>query len=207
MAQLPDHATSQLYEKYHTQVYAHRDTRTYDHFASGHSRTLRQAELLPGYFQELINAILSDLHTMGDCWLLRAVVNHELPAIHLLDHSAIAYVYTSLFSPEELPRLDTRSIPYSSSYSTSAGGMLYADRRARSCVIDLRCDEVLHPLCHALRMYASRKTLQDEIDRLNKENNALHSQITQLNDRILGLEFDCAARRIAENSAIDNEAL
>ena len=43
MAQMRDHATYQLYETYHAPVHVLRDVRTYDHFASAHSRTLRPA--------------------------------------------------------------------------------------------------------------------------------------------------------------------
>ena len=195
MAQLLDHATYQLYETYHTPVNILNDRRTYDHFASGHSRTLRQPELLPTYMEQMINAILADVNNRGECWLLRAIVTHELPSIHLLDHSAIACVYALLFTPEEAPRPDTRSIPYSSGFSTTPGGMLYTDRRARACVLDLRSDELLHPLCHALLMYAECKAGRDAVQRLMEEQNALNSRITQLTDHILGLERELAALR------------
>ena len=190
MAQPLDHATYQLYETYHTPVHVMRDMRTYDHFASAYSHTIRQVELLTSYMQEMINALLQDVNEKGDCWLLRSIISHDLPSIHLLDHSAIAYVYTLLLAPEETPTLDTRSIPYSSAFSRSAGGMLYADRHARACVIDQRTDELLHPLCHALLMYAREKALHAECARLEAEKTALNSRITQLNDQILGLERD-----------------
>ena len=192
MAQMRDHATYQLYETYHAPVHVLRDVRTYDHFASAHSRTLRQAELLTAYMQQLLEAIRSDVNERGDCWLLRAIVSRELPAIHLLDHSAIACVYAEFFTPEEAPVPDSRSIPYSSAYSSSAGGMLYTDRRARTCVLDLRSDSMLHPLCHALLMHAARKEMERSVFRLTEEKNALGSRITQLSDRILGLERDLA---------------
>lgn len=195
MAQQLDHATCQLYETYHAPVSILRDARTYDHFASAHSRTLRQPELLSAYMEQMINALLADVNHQGDCWLLRAIVNHEIPAIHLLDHSAILYVYASLFAPEELPRLDARSIPFSSSFSSTPGGMLYTDRRARSTVLDLRSNDLLHPICHTLLMYAGRKAGADALQRLQEEKNALNSRITQLSDRILGLERELAALR------------
>lgn len=203
MAQLLDHATCQVYETYHTPVSVLRDARTYDHFASGHSRTMRQPELLTTYMEQMINALLQDVNHQGDCWLLRSIVNHDIPAIHLLDHSAIACVYAMLFTPEEAPRPDTRSIPYSSGFSTTPGGMLYTDRRARSCVLDLRSDDLLHPLCHALLMYAERKAAADALEGMQEEKNALNSRITQLNDRILGLERELAALRRESAPAAD----
>lgn len=193
MAQLLDHATCQIYETYHASVSVLHDRRTYDHFASGHSRMLRQQELLPAYMEQMINGLLHDLNSLGDCWLLRAIVNHDLPSIHLLDHSAILYVYATLFAPEELPRLDTRSIPFTTDFSSTPGGMLYADRRARTTVIDLRSNDLLHPICHTLLMYAACKAGTDAMQRLQEEKNALNSRITQLNDRILGLERELAA--------------
>ena len=195
MVQLSEHATLQVYQTYHTQVHISRDAQTYDHFSAGRTTPQPQAQLLTGYMQAMISALLDDLNHQGDCWLLRAIVNHELPAIHLLDHSAIAYVYSTIFTPDETPRLDARSIPYSSGYSRSAGGMLYADRRAKGCVIDLRSSDALHLICHALLMYAAHKALADEVRRLTDEQTALNSCITQLNDRILGLERDLAASR------------
>lgn len=192
MAQPLDHATYQLYETYHTPVHVMRDVRTYDHFASTYSHTIRQVELLTAYMREMSNAILQDVNEKGDCWLLRSIINHDLPSIHLLDHSAIAYIYTLLLAPDETPTLDTRSIPYSSAFSRSSGGMLYADRHARACVIDQRTDELLHPLCHALLMYAKEKAIHTECARLEAEKTALNSRITQLSDQILGLERDLA---------------
>ena len=193
MAQPLDHATFQLYQSSHRQVYASRDTLTYDHFSLSRSADVRQAELLTSYMQSMIDALLSDLNQQGDCWLLRAIVSHELPAIHLLDHSAIAYVYSTLFTPEETPTLTGRSIPYSSEFSYSAGGMLYSDRRARTCVIDLRGNGTLHLICHALLMYADRQALLREMQRLEAEKTSLSSRITQLSDRILGLERELTA--------------
>lgn len=195
MVQLPDHATSQLYETYHAPVSVLQDVRTYDHFASGHSRTLRQPELLTAYMEQMITAIIQDVNHQGDCWLLRAIVSHDIPAIHLLDHSAILYVYATLFAPEELPRLDTRSIPFSTGFSRTPGGMLYTDRRARSTVLDLRANELLHPICQTLLMYAANKAGEDAITRLQEEKQALNSRITQLSDRILGLERELAVLR------------
>jgi len=195
MVQLSEHATFQVYQTYHTPVHISSVTQTYDHFSAGRATPQPQAQLLTGYMQAMIDALQADLNHQGDCWLLRAIVNHDLPAIHLLDHSAIAYVYSTIFTPEETPRLDARSIPYTSGYSRSAGGMLYADRRAKGCVIDLRTSDTLHLICHALLIYADRKALSNEVQRLTDEKNALSSRITQLSDRILGLEHELAAAR------------
>lgn len=199
MAHFLDHATYQLYQSSHRQVHASRDTLTYDHFSASRSADVRQPELLTGYLQSMIDALLSDLHQRGDCWLLRAIVSHELPAIHLLDHSAIAYVYSTLFTPAETPRLNGRSIPYSGTFSHSAGGMLYTDRRARTCAIDLRGNDTLHLICHTLLMYADRQALARDVERLEAEKTALGSRITQLSDRILGLEHELATRPHAES--------
>ena len=203
MAQLADHATRLLYDAYHAPVNVQRDVRTYDHFATGHARTMRQQELLTTYMEQLVRALREDLTTRGDCWLLRAIVNHELPAIHLLDHSAIACVYASIFTPEESPQPDSRSIPYTSAYSSSAGGMLYTDRRARSFILDLRSDAVLHLLCHALLAYAAQHAGDRLIRQLTDEKNALNSHITALTDQLLGLERELAALRkqLPDNAA------
>lgn len=192
MPQPSIHATRLLYDTYHAPVYVQRDMRTYDHFASAHARTMRQQELLTTYMSQMLHALQEDLNTRGDCWLLRAIVQHELPAIHLLDHSAIACVYAMTFTPEEALRPDSRSIPYTSTFSRSPGGMLYSDRRARSFILDLRSNDVLHLLCHALLMYAACKARDNDVQRLAGEKNSLASQITQLNDRILGLERELA---------------
>ena len=196
-----DHATWQLYETYHTPVNVRRDLRTYDHFSSLTARQMRQENLLTTYLTQMIAAIREDIDTRGDCWLLQDILTREVPAIHLLDHSAIAYVYATVFTPEEAPQPDQRTIPYSAAYSTSVGGMRYADRRARTCVIDLRCDDTLHPLCHALRMCAERQREHNQVLALTQERTALLSRITQLQDRILGLEHDLARFAPAEPTA------
>lgn len=206
MPQLIDDATYQLYETYHIPVNVQRDLRTYDHFSSNHSRTLRQEELLTGYLAKMIAAIRQDLNARGDCWLLRAIVQREVPAIHLLDHSAIAYVYASLFTPDELPRLDTRTIPYSSAYSASAGGMRFADRHAKGCVIDLRSDAMLHLLCHALLMYAEKKVMELQIAQLLESHNTLMGQITQLNDSVMGLQHQLMLATAALSTAAAEKA-
>ena len=102
-----------------------------------------------------------------------------------------------LFTPEEAPRLDEFAIPYSSAFSSAPGGMRYSDRRARGCVIDLRSDDMLHLICHALLMYAAQKALQTEVARLEDEKNTLNSRITRQSDRILGLERELNALRSA----------
>lgn len=198
MPQPSIHATRLLYDTYHAPVYVQRDLRTYDHFASAHARTMRQQELLTTYMSRMLHALQEDLNTRGDCWLLRAIVQHELPAIHLLDHSAIACVYAMIFTPEEALQPDSRSIPYTSTFSRSPGGMLYTDHRARSFILDLRSDDVLHLICHALLMYAASKARDNDVQRLTSEKNALASHITLLSDRILGLERELALLRSAQ---------
>lgn len=203
MLQPIHHATYRLYETYHLPVNVQRDRSTYDHFASSYSRSLRQEELLTAYLTEMTAAIREDIESNGDCWLLRAIVTGEVPTIHLLDHSAIACVYAALFTPEEAPTPDARTIPFSSAFSASAGGMRYADRRARTSVIDLRTDAMLHPLCHALLASASMHALKAENAALREEALHLNSRITGLMDQILGLERSLAALRpasVAESS-------
>lgn len=207
MPQLHDFATYQVYQTYHKQVHVSRETHTYDHFAASRASELRQNELLTAYMQEMINAILQDVNERGDCWLLRAIVSHELPAIHVLDHSAIAYVYTAAFCPEETPRLDSRSIPYTGGFTASPGGLLYSDRRAKAFTLDLRSSEELHPLCHALLMYAGQQAMKAQVSRLTEEKNALHSQITRLNDQLLGLQRELASvHRAAEAEPAGTDA-
>ena len=193
MPQPIHHATYRLYQTYHLPVNVQRDRSTYDHFASSYSRSLRQEELLTAYLTEMTAAIREDVEQRGDCWLLRAIVTGELPTIHLLDHSAIACVYASLFTPEEAPIPDARTIPFSGAFSVSAGGMRYADRRARACVIDLRADAMLHPLCHALRASATMHALKAENAALREESLRQNSRITGLMDQLLGLERELAA--------------
>lgn len=188
MHQPIEHATRELYETYHVPVNVQRDKRTYDHFASAHSRSLRQEQLLTAYMEQMIAAIARDVSTRGDCWLLRAIVQQELPAIHLLDRSAIACVYASIFTPDEQPRLDMRSIPYSAAFSSSAGGMRYADRHARTAVIDLRTDAALHPLCHALLTHARALACERQVAQLQEDALALNHRINALCDQLLGQE-------------------
>lgn len=188
MTQPIEHATRELYDAYHLPVNVQRDKRTYDHFASAHSRTMRQEQLLTTYMEQMIAAITGDVTTRGDCWLLRAIVQQELPAIHLLDRSAIACVYARIFTPDEQPRPDMRTIPFSAAFSPSAGGMRYADRHARTAVIDLRTDAALHPLCHALLAHARALAREQAAQKLQEEALALNHRITALQDRLLGQE-------------------
>lgn len=180
-----EHATWQLYETYHVPVNVQRDRRTYDHFASSHSRSMRQEQLLTTYMAEMIKAIRQDVHTHGDCWLLQAIVKHELPAIHLLDRSAIACVYAACFTPDEIAETDTRTIPYSTQCCATPGGMRYADRRARAYVIDLRSDAALQPLCHALLARAAQFQALKELQDILAQMRASHSVISELRDRSL----------------------
>ncbi|MBR3763895.1 MAG: hypothetical protein IKK57_05000 [Clostridia bacterium] len=206
MPQPIHHATYRLYETYHLPVNVQRDRSTYDHFASAYSRSLRQEELLTSYLTAMTDAIREDIRHNGDCWLLRAIVTGEVPTIHLLDHSAIACVYAALFTLEEAPVPDGRIIPFSGAFSASAGGMRYADRRARTCVIDLRTDAMLHPLCHALRATASMHTLQAENAALREEALRQNSRITALMDQILGLERSLAALQPADKADANAES-
>lgn len=190
MLQPTDELTLQLYETFHVSVNVQRDRRTYDHFTSAHSRTMRQEQLLTTYLEQMTDAIREEISNSGNCWLLRAIIQQELPAIHLLDRSAIALVYASVFTPDEMPRLDARTIPYSASYSPSAGGMRFADRHARTTTIDLRTDAALHPLCHALLAYAQSLKQEAAVHLLEQQALDLQHHINSLRDHILGQERD-----------------
>ncbi|MBQ2953711.1 MAG: hypothetical protein IJE07_09175 [Clostridia bacterium] len=192
MNQPADQATLEVYQLYHVPVNVQRDRRTYDHFASAHSRTLRQEQLLTTYLQEMVAAITREVNEGSTCWLLQAIVRQELPAIHLLDRSAIACVYASVFTPQELPRLDTRSIPYSSAFSSSPGGMRYADRNARTAIVDLRADAALHPLCHALLAHARASEQALAASRSGEEARQMHHQLISAYDDALGLRQEIA---------------
>ncbi len=204
MPQSIEHATWQLYETFHIPVNVRRDLRTYDHFSSAHARSLRQEQLLTTYFTQMVDAIRRDLETQDGCWLLEAILQREIPAIHLLDHSAIAYVYAAMFTPDELPRLDAFSIPFSSAYSSSPRGMRYADRHARSCVIDLRSDDMLHIICRTLLMHAALRTRERMTDDMRQEILRLHSIITQLQDQLLGISCQLDAARKAPSEPVQS---
>lgn len=201
MAQPTEFATYQLYQTYHKQVHASDEGATYLHFgAVNRTSPLSQSELLTGYMQQMIGSLLEDMNTRGDCWLLRAIAAHELPAIHVLDYSAVAYVYTAVFCPEEAPVPDTRTIPYTSRFTRAPGGMRYTDHNARTCTLDLRATDELQPLCQALLMHARNRAMQAQLDTLVRERNALGSTINELRDRIFGLEHALAAAQAAQNA-------
>lgn len=198
MAQPHEYLTYQLYQEYHKRVYSTRDVQTYMHFgAVSRTNAASQTELLTGYMKAMIEGIINDMNRFGDCWLLQAILGRELPAVHVLDYSALVYVHTSVFAPEEKPRLNTRSIPYTSEFSGSAGGLLYADPKAPSCTVDIREERLLHHQCRALQLYAQKRALLTRIEAFDAERNALNSQITGLNDRIFGLEHELAEARAA----------
>lgn len=196
MAQPTEFSTYQLYQTYHKQVHSSDEAVTYLHFgAVSRTSPLTPAELLTTYMQEMINSLITDVNTRGDSWLLRAIIAHELPAIHVLDFSAVAYVYSLVFCPDETPVPDTRTIPYTSRFSRHPGGMRYSDRKARTCTLDLRASDELQPLCQALLMYAAHRSAQDELDRARQERTALNSTINELRDQIFGLERELKALR------------
>lgn len=198
MAQYHEHLTYQLYQSYHKCVHSTPEVQTYMHFgAVSRTHAASQTELLTGYMKAMVESILADMSRFGDCWLLRAILGYALPAIHLLDFSAILYVYTSVFDPERKPRLNTRSIPYTEAFSRSAGGMRYTDSRALSCTVDLREEQMIHHLCRSLLLHASQHVLQAQLDAFERERIALKSQITGLKDRIFGLERELAAAQKA----------
>lgn len=196
MVQANEFATYQLYQTYHKQVHSSDEAVTYLHFgAVSRTSPLSQSELLTNYMQEMINSLLTDVNFHGDSWLLRAIVGHELPAIHVLDFSAVAYVYSTLFCPDEAPVPDTRTIPYTSRFTRAPGGMRYDDRKTRTCTLDLRTTDELQPLCHALLMYARHRAMQDQLDSLTQERAALNSTINELRDQLFGLERELKAAR------------
>lgn len=198
MAQPHEHRTYQLYQEYHQRVHSTQDVQTYMHFgAVSRTNAASQTELLTGYMKSMIESIIHDMNHFGDCWLLQAILGHEMPAIHVLDYSALNYVHTSVFTPEEKPRLNTRSIPYTSAFSASSGGLLYTDPKAPSYTIDIREERLLHHQCRALQLHAQKKALLACIDAFDSEKAALNSQIAGLKDRIFGLERELTEARAA----------
>jgi len=199
MAQVHEHHTHQLYQEYHQCVHTTEEMQTYMHFgAVSRTNAASQTELLTGYMKAMIEAINHDINHLGECWLLQAILGHELPAIHVLDYSALVYVHTAIFTPEETPRLNTRSIPFTSEFSRSAGGLLYTDPKAPGCTVDIRHEWLLHHLCRALWLHAQKKALLQRIEAFEGERSALHSQITGLTDRVFGLERELNQLRTAE---------
>ena len=100
MAQVHEHHTHQLYQEYHQCVHTTEEVQTYMHFgAVSRTNAASQTELLTGYMKAMIEAINHDINHLGECWLVQAILGHELPAIHVLDYSALVHVHTSLFSP------------------------------------------------------------------------------------------------------------
>lgn len=202
MAQTHEYLTYQLYQEYHKRVHSTRDMDTYMHFgAVSRTNAATQTELLTGYMKSMIESIINDMNRFGDSWLLQAILGRELPAVHVLDYSALVYVHTSVFHPDDRPRLNTRSIPYTSEFSGSAGGLLYADPKAPSYTVDIRDERLLHHQCRALQLNAQRKALLARIDASGGEKTALNSQIAGLKDQIFGLEHDLANARAALHDA------
>ena len=202
MAQPHEFLTYQLYQEYHKRVHSTREMDTYMHFgAVSRTNAASQTELLTGYMKAMIESIINDMNRFGDCWLLQAILGHELPAVHVLDYSALVYVHTSVFHPEDRPRLNTRSIPYTSEFSSSSGGLLYADPHAPSYTVDIREERLLHHQCRALQLNAQKKALLARIEATGNDKTALNSQIAGLKDQIFGLEHDLTEARAALHDA------
>ena len=115
------------------------------------------------------------------------ILCRSLPAVHVLDHSAIHYVHTAIFSPDDKPRLTNKWIPFTNMYSESVGGLQYADPKATSFTVDIRGESLLHYLAHALQLYAQKKELQRQLAASAGEKAALNSQIAGLKDDLFGL--------------------
>ncbi len=199
MAQAHEHHTYQLYQEYHQCVHTSEGIQTYMHFgAVSRTNAASQTELLTGYMKAMIEAISHDVNHLGNCWLLQAILGHELPSIHVLDYSALVYVHTAVFTPEETPRLNTRSIPFTGEFSRSAGGLLYTDPKAPSCTVDVRQEWLLHHLCRALQLHAQKKALLQRIAAFDEERSALHSQIAGLTDQVFGLKRELSQTRTSQ---------
>lgn len=202
MAHPTEFATYQVYQTYHKQVHTSDETVTYQHFgAVSRTSPLEQTALLTGYMTQMINSLQQELDTLGDSWLLRAIIAHELPEVHVLDFSAVAWVYSAIFCPEVTPVPDSRTIPFTSRFTQAAGGLRYADRKARSTTLDLRATDELQPLCQALLMHAGQHRLHEQLHALTEEKNALNSTIHELRDQVFGLERELASLRSAEDNA------
>lgn len=203
MPQAHDHLTRQLYQEYHKQVSSSGDVKTYMHFGSvSRTNAVSQQELLTSYMKRMIDSILGDISQHGDCWLLQAISDYELPAIHVLDASAIMFIHTAVFEPENRPVLNTRSIPYTTQYSSSAGGLLYTDRRALSLTVDIRGERLLHHLCRALRLHARTLAMQGQLDAAQQEKAALNTRINELQDQLFGAQRELTqARKALQDSA------
>lgn len=182
MAQDQDFRTYELYQKYHKLIYNTRDNQTYSYFANvAREMSLNQPDVLIGYIKSLIEDIIKDINTYGDCWLLQAIVNKTLPAIHVLDYSAVLYVYDSVFAPARRQTLNTRNVPYTASLASTPGGLLYRDPRTAGLPLDNRSVSDFDTKCTALLMHARNKMME-------AGNKALKTQVAALNDQVAALK-------------------
>lgn len=198
MAQAYEFHTYQLYQRFHKLIHASDDVQTYMHFgAIARTNAPSQTEVLPGYMKAMIESIINDINQFGDCWLLQAILGHQLPAVHVLDHSAVIYVHASVFTPDDRPRLTNKWIPFTGMFSESVGGLQYADPKAYSLTMDIRSESLLHHQARALQLYAQQKALQRQLTAFADERNALNSQITSLKDELFGLRRELESTRHA----------
>lgn len=197
MAQDQEFRTYQLYQRYHKLVYNTRDNQTYMHFGNVARAGLNPTEVLISYIKSMIEDIIKDINSLGDCWLLRAAADRLLPTVHVLDYSAIMYVYDSIFNPSQRPRLDTRSVPYTASLTGTPGGLLYRDPRTFEFSLDNRTGSSLGVICTSLLAYAQSRSLQHQLTAFEHERNTLNSQINHLKDEALGLQHELQATRAA----------
>ena len=202
MAQMHEYHTYKLYQEYHKLVHNGRDRQTYMHFgAVSRTNAASQTQLLTGYMKAMYESIVNDINQFGDCWLMQVILRRELPAIHVLDYSALVHVHTSLFSPDAKAKLNTHSIPYTSAFSSSPGGLLYTDPKAPGYTVDIRDERLLHHQCRALQLYAHKKALLGRISAFDEEKAAMHSQLAEMTDRVFGLERELAESRAALQNA------
>lgn len=181
MAQDQEFRTYELYQKYHKLIYSTRDNQTYSYFANfAREMAVNQPDVLIGYIKGLIEDIIKDINTHGDCWLLQAIVSKTLPAIHVLDYSAVLYVFDSVFAPTRRQTLNTRAVPYTTSLSNTPGGLLYRDPRTAGLPLDNRNVSDFDTKCTALLMYAKNKQIE-------ASNKALHNQVDALNEKVASL--------------------
>lgn len=188
MAQAHEFNTYQVYQRYHKLIHSSHEMQNYMHFgAIPRTNAPSQTEFLPGYLKEMIEGLINDINQFGDSWLLQMILCRSLPAVHVLDHSAIHYVHTAIFAPDDKPKLTNKWIPFTNMYSESVGGLQYADPKATSFTVDIRGESLLHYLAHALQLYAQKKELQKQIAAFVGERAALNSQIAGLKDELFGL--------------------
>ena len=190
--------TKRIYERYHGSATNRGALLNYQHFSAVRVELISQAQLFTDYLREMIDGVVRELETGYTCWLLRAVTQGALQAVHVLDYSAIMYVYNTVVRPGREPRLDTRWIPYTSRFSDSVAGLMYNDSRIARFTVDLRTDAAFVKACAALLDYAAQHgtpassaddadALRAQLAALTAENAALRQALKERDNLIAQL--------------------